>query len=100
MKTIGLIGGMSWESSIEYYRIINQAVRNKLGGMHSAKSVMVSLDFADIEELQKKGDWEKATHIMMDTAILVEKGGADFLLICTNTLLNFLCHQVHSIGAN
>lgn len=86
MKTIGLIGGMSWESSIEYYRIINQAVRNELGGVHSAKSVMVSLDFAEIEELQKRGDWEKATRTMVDTARLVEKGGADFILICTNTM--------------
>ena len=86
MKTIGLIGGMSWESSIEYYRIINQAVRNELGGVHSAKSVMVSLDFAEIEELQKRGDWEKATRIMVDTARLVENGGADFILICTNTM--------------
>ncbi len=86
MKTIGLIGGMSWESSIEYYRIINQAVRNELGGVHSAKSVMISLDFAEVEELQKRGDWDKATRVMVDTARLVEKGGADFILICTNTM--------------
>jgi aspartate racemase len=86
MKTIGLIGGMSWESSIEYYRIINQAVRTELGGVHSAKSVMVSLDFAEIEELQKRGEWEQATRIMVDSARLVENGGADFILICTNTM--------------
>lgn len=86
MKTIGLIGGMSWESSIEYYRIINQVIRKELGGVHSAKSVMVSIDFAEIEELQKRGDWEEATRIMVETAQLVEKGGADFVLICTNTM--------------
>ncbi len=86
MKTIGLIGGMSWESSIEYYRIINQEVREALGGVHSAKSVMVSLDFGEIEELQMKGDWEEATRVMIQSAREVEKGGADFLLICTNTM--------------
>jgi aspartate racemase len=86
MKTIGLIGGMSWESSIEYYRIINQVIQKKLGGVHSAKSVMVSLDFAEIEELQNRGDWEEATRIMVEAAQLVEKGGADFVLICTNTM--------------
>jgi len=86
MKTIGLIGGMSWESSIEYYRIINQVIRKKLGGVHSAKSVMVSLDFAEIEELQNRGDWDEATQIMVEAAQLVEKGGADFFLICTNTM--------------
>ena len=86
MKTIGLIGDMSWESSIEYYRIINQEVREALGGVHSAKSVMVSLDFGEIEELQMKGDWEEATLAMIQSAREVEKGGADFLLICTNTM--------------
>ncbi|MCD4803538.1 MAG: amino acid racemase, partial [Anaerolineales bacterium] len=86
MKIIGLIGGMSWESSIEYYRIINQVIQKELGGVHSAKSVMVSLDFAEIEELQNRGDWDEATRIMVETAQLVEKGGADFVLICTNTM--------------
>ncbi|MCJ7735132.1 MAG: aspartate/glutamate racemase family protein [Anaerolineales bacterium] len=86
MKTIGLIGGMSWESSIEYYRIINQAVRKELGGVHSAKSVMVSVDFGEIEKLQMKGDWDQATQIMIQTAQEVESAGADFLLICTNTM--------------
>ncbi|MCJ7717673.1 MAG: aspartate/glutamate racemase family protein [Anaerolineales bacterium] len=86
MKTIGLIGGMSWESSIEYYRIINQVTQKELGGVHSAKIVLVSLDFAEIEELQNKGDWEEATRIMVDAARLVEKGGADLILICTNTM--------------
>ena len=86
MKIIGLIGGMSWESSIEYYRIINQGVRSALGGVHSAKIAMVSLDFGEIEELQMKGDWEEATRILIRSAKEVESAGADFLLICTNTM--------------
>ena len=86
MKTIGLIGGMSWESTIEYYRIINQAVQMKLGGVHSAKIVMVSLDFAEIEELQTQAKWEEATSIMVDSAKRLEKCGADMVLICTNTM--------------
>lgn len=86
MKTIGLIGGMSWESSIEYYRIINQIARQKLGGLHSAKSVMVSVDFAMIEALQSQDRWDEATEIMIATARQVEVAGADFLLIATNTM--------------
>ncbi|NMC52326.1 MAG: aspartate/glutamate racemase family protein [Chloroflexi bacterium] len=86
MKTIGMIGGMSWESSIEYYRITNQRVREKLGGLHSAKSVMVSVDFAEIEVLQSSGRWNEATQMMIDAALQVQRGGADFLMICTNTM--------------
>ena len=86
MKRIGLIGGMSWESSIEYYRIINQEINTALGGVHSAKSVMVSLDFGEIEALQMEGDWKEATQIMIRSAREVEKAGADFVLICTNTM--------------
>lgn len=86
MKTIGMIGGMSWESSIEYYRIVNEAVKEKLGGTHSAKSVMVSVDFAEIEAMQNAGDWERATQVMIECARQVEAGGADFLVICTNTM--------------
>jgi aspartate racemase len=86
MKTIGLLGGMSWESSIEYYRIINQVIREKLGGLHSAKSVMYSVDFADIETLQTQGRWAEATEIMIDAAQRIERAGADFLVICTNTM--------------
>jgi aspartate racemase len=86
MKTIGLIGGMSWESSIEYYRIINEVTRQKLGGLHSAKSVMVSVDFAPIEELQSQDRWDEATEIMIATARQVESAGADILLIATNTM--------------
>ncbi len=86
MKTIGLIGGMSWESSIEYYRIINEATRDELGGLHSAKSIMYSVEFAEIEALQHAGRWEEATKILIDAARSIEKGGADFALICTNTM--------------
>ena len=86
MKTIGLLGGMSWESSIEYYRIINETVRARLGGLHSAKSIMYSVDFAEIERLQDQGRWNEATALMIDGAERLERGGADFLLICTNTM--------------
>ena len=86
MKTIGMIGGMSWESSIEYYRIVNEAVKERLGDLHSAKSVMVSVDFAEIEKLQREGRWEQATRAMVAAARSVEAGGADFLIICTNTM--------------
>jgi len=86
MKTIGLIGGMSWESSIEYYRIINEAVRGNLGGLHSAKCMMVSVDFAEIEPLQHQGKWNEATEILIAAARAVEAGGADFVLFCTNTM--------------
>lgn len=86
MKVIGLIGGMSWESSIEYYRIINQEIGKALGGVHSAKSVMVSVDFGEIEALQRAGDWDKATEIMIRCARDLEGAGTDFLLICTNTM--------------
>ena len=86
MKTIGLIGGMSWESSLEYYRIINEQVKEKLGGLHSAKSLMYSLNFAQIEKLQHQGKWHKLTSVMIKAAQNLEKGGADFVLICTNTM--------------
>ena len=77
MKTIGLIGGMSWESSLEYYRIINETTKEKLGGLHSAKSIMYSVDFAEIEALQHGGLWEEAAVEMLAAARRVEKGGAD-----------------------
>lgn len=86
MKTIGLIGGMSWESSSEYYRLINQQIRLKLGGLHSAKIIMISLDFAEIEKLQREGKWQEAGNILISAAQKIEKGGADFLLLCTNTM--------------
>jgi aspartate racemase len=86
MKTIGMIGGMSWESSLEYYRIVNEVVKKRLGGLHSAKSVLVSVDFAEIEALQHAGRWAEATQAMIVAARQVEAGGADFLIICTNTM--------------
>jgi aspartate racemase len=86
MKIIGMIGGMSWESSIEYYRIVNQTVKEKLGGLHSAKSVMYSVDFAEIETLQHEGRWDEATQTMIEAARHVESGGAGFVVICTNTM--------------
>ena len=86
MKTIGLIGGMSWESSIEYYRIINEATKAKLGGLHSAKSLMVSVDFAEIEILQHQGKWIEAAQILIESAKSLENGGADFIVLCTNTM--------------
>lgn len=86
MKTIGLIGGMSWESSIEYYRIINEVTRDRLGGLHSAKSLMYSVDFAEIEALQHKNQWAEAAQILVEAAQSLERGGADFLVLCTNTM--------------
>lgn len=86
MKVIGLIGGMSWESTAEYYKIINETVKETLGGLHSAKLILYSVDFEEIETLQHAGKWEEATAYMVDAAQRVERGGADFVLICTNTM--------------
>ncbi len=86
MKTIGLIGGLSWESSVEYYRMINEAVRKRLGGLHSADCLMYSFDFAVIEHLQAAGDWDTATARMVEAARRLERGGADNLIICSNTM--------------
>lgn len=86
MKTIGLLGGMSWESTSLYYRLINEETKRRLGGLHSARIAMVSLDFQDIETLQMRDDWDGAAGILVDAAQRVEKAGADFLLICTNTM--------------
>ncbi|MEM6255050.1 MAG: aspartate/glutamate racemase family protein [Cyanobacteria bacterium P01_D01_bin.156] len=86
MKTIGLIGGMSWESSIEYYRIINEATKTKLGGLHSAKSIMYSVDFAEIEALQHQGHWQDAAELLVVAAQGIEQAGADFVVLCTNTM--------------
>ena len=86
MKTIGLIGGMSWESSIEYYRIINETAKEKLGGLHSAKSLMVTVDFAEIEKLQHEDRWDEAGQILVACAQDLERGGADFIVLCTNTM--------------
>lgn len=86
MKTIGLIGGMSWESSLEYYRIINEEVKAKLGGLHSAKCILYSVDFEEIERCQAEGDWESSGKLLGDAALSLEKAGAEMILICTNTM--------------
>jgi len=93
MKKIGLLGGMSWESSLDYYKIINEEIKQKLGGLHSAKIILNSIDFEPIEKLQYKNNWEEASKILSQEAINIQNAGADFLLICTNTM-----HKVaHSI---
>jgi len=86
MKTIGLLGGMSWESTLEYYRMINQGVKSALGGLHSAEIVLYSVDFDPIEKLQHQGDWDETGRILAKAALNIQAAGADFLLICTNTM--------------
>ena len=86
MKTIGLIGGMSWESSAKYYQIINTVIKEKLGGLHSAKCLLYSVDFHEIEECQSTGNWEKSADMLGSIAVKLEKAGADFIVICTNTM--------------
>ena len=86
MKTIGLIGGMSWESTIPYYRIINEKVKEMLGGLHSARIILYSVEFAEIEECQATGQWDKSADILGDAAKKLEAAGADFIVICTNTM--------------
>ena len=86
MKTIGMLGGMSWESSVSYYQAFNRGVKQALGGLHSAKVTMVSVDFAEIEKLQHSGDWQGTAIILSEAALQIERGGADFLVICTNTM--------------
>ena len=86
MKTIGLLGGMSWESTSSYYSEINQGIKNALGGLHSAKIILNSVDFNEIAQLQHQGDWQQTAHVLCQAAKSIEAGGADFLLICTNTM--------------
>lgn len=86
MKTIGMLGGMSWESTASYYRAINTGVKQRLGGLHSAKICLVSVDFEIIEKLQHQDDWEATATLLTDAALNVQRGGADFLMICTNTM--------------
>jgi len=86
MKTIGIIGGMSWESTQTYYRLINQKVREQLGGLHSAKLILYSVDFAEIEPLQHAGDWAGTADILTEAAQALETAGADFIVLATNTM--------------
>ncbi|PFB31661.1 aspartate racemase [Bacillus cereus] len=86
MKTIGLIGGMSWESTSEYYRIINEEIKERLGGLHSAKCMINSVDFEEIERFQSNGNWNGAGEVLGNAAYSLQKGGADFIIICTNTM--------------
>ena len=86
MKTIGMIGGMSWESSLEYYRILNQTVHARLGGLHSARCILTSVDFAEIEVLQREGRWEESGQRMAEAAAGLERAGADVVILCTNTM--------------
>ena len=86
MKIIGLIGGMSWESTVTYYQIINEVIKDRLEELHSAKCILYSVDFEEIEECQKNGDWDRSAEILGDVALSLEKAGADFIVICTNTM--------------
>ncbi len=86
MKRIGLIGGMSWESSAEYYRLVNELVRERLGGLHSADCLLLSVDFAEVEAMQAEGRWGDAARLLADAARVLEAGGADFVVLCTNTM--------------
>jgi aspartate racemase len=95
MKKIGLLGGMSWESTLEYYRVINQAVKEKLGGLHSAKIILVSLDFDEVEKLQLAGDWTQAARLLASGAQDIQSAGGDFFLICTNTM-HLIADQVEA----
>ncbi len=98
MKTIGLIGGMSWASSAQYYRIINEEMQRRLGGVHSARSLMLSVDFGEIEKLQHEGDWERLTEEMVEAAKALERGGADFILLCTNTMHRMASEMAASVA--
>ncbi|MDR3431273.1 MAG: aspartate/glutamate racemase family protein [Rouxiella aceris] len=86
MRTLGLIGGMSWESTVPYYRLINETVQQRLGGLHSARLVLYSVDFFEIEQLQMQGDWEKAGQILGEAALALNKAGAERIVLCTNTM--------------
>nr|WP_245406466.1 MULTISPECIES: amino acid racemase [unclassified Peribacillus] len=98
VKTIGLIGGMSWESSLEYYRLINEEVKAKLGGLHSAKCILYSVDFEEIERHQAEGDWESSGKLLADVALSLEKAGAEMIVICTNTMHKVIGHIEEKIS--
>lgn len=89
MKTIGMLGGMSWESTVTYYQVINETVKERLGGFHSAKCLLYSVDFHELEECLSTSNWERCAGILTDAALRLEKGGADFIVICTNTMHKF-----------
>ena len=96
MKTIGLIGGMSWESTVTYYQVINETIKKQLGGLHSAKCILYSVDFDEIEKYQASGEWDKSADVLSEAAQALERAGADYIVICTNTM-----HKVASeIGRN
>lgn len=98
MKTIGMIGGMSWESTASYYKALNEGVKERLGGFHSAKICLYSVDFAEIEELQHLGQWDETAQILCSAAQSVESGGADFLILCTNTMHKVAAQIEQSVG--
>ena len=86
MKTIGLIGGMSWESTVTYYQIINETIKKQLGGLHSAKCILYSVDFDEIEKYQTRGEWDKSADVLSEAAQALERAGVDYIVICTNTM--------------
>lgn len=86
MKTIGLLGGMSWESTVTYYQVINETIKKELGGLHSAKCILYSVDFDEIETYQSRGEWDKSAEVLAQAAQALEKAGADYIVICTNTM--------------
>ncbi len=98
MRTIGIIGGTSWESSIEYYRILNETVKEKLGGLHSSKCLMYSVEFHEVVDLMQAGDWNSLSVLMQKAAAIVKNGGADFLVICSNTLHRYASEIEENIG--
>ena len=98
MRTLGLLGGMSWQSTLPYYRIVNERVRERLGGLHSAKLVLYSVDFAEIERLQQTGDWDTAGRVLASAAQALERAGAEALVLCTNTMHRVLDAIEASIG--
>ena len=98
MKTIGLIGGMSWESTVTYYKVINETIKRELGGLHSAKILLYSVDFDEIEKYQASGEWDKSADVLSDAAERLEKAGADFIIICTNTMHKVVPQMKERIG--
>ncbi|HET9598172.1 MAG TPA: aspartate/glutamate racemase family protein [Anaeromyxobacteraceae bacterium] len=98
MKTIGLIGGMSWESSAHYYRLINEAVKARLGGLHSARCILASVDFAEVEVMQRAGRWDEAGDLLRAVALGLERAGAELLLICANTMHKVADRATRGVG--